>query len=436
MARLLADLTPLRVSPAYRRLWIGNSLSAVGTQLTLVAVSLEVFHLTGSSMAVGMLGAFALVPLVVAGFYGGAVADHVDRRKLALASSIVLWLTAVLIAAQAWLGLESVWVLYVLVAIHSGASGINQPTRGAIIPALVGRKLLPAANALNMMTFSVAMMVGPLFAGVLVAQVGYAWTYSVDVVTFLAALYAVWRLPSLPPQWPDGADAAGSAGARRRVGWGSVVEGFRFLGSRPNLRMTFIADIVAMATAFPRALLPAIGAVVLGGGEAAVGILLAAMALGAFLTGLFSAPLTRILRHGAAVYWAIVAWGLSVAGFGGVVYLAARAGAAGGDPRHFLWAAAAFLALAGCADSVSSVFRNTILQSATPDHLRGRLQGVFIVVVAGGPRVGEMLTGGAAELLTEPVTLMAGGALCVLGVSALMRWQPGFLKYDSRHPVP
>lgn len=436
MARLLADLTPLRVSPAYRRLWIGNSLSAVGTQLTLVAVSLEVFHLTGSSLAVGMLGAFALVPLVVAGLYGGAVADHVDRRKLALASSAVLWLTAVLIAAQAWMGLESVWVLYVLVAIHSGASGINQPTRGAIIPALVGLKLLPAANALNMMTFSVAMMVGPLFAGVLVAQVGYAWTYSVDVVTFLAALYAVWRLPSLPPQRLDGAGSAGSAGARRRVGWGSVVEGFRFLGSRPNLRMTFIADIVAMATAFPRALLPAIGAVVLGGGEAAVGILLAAMALGAFLTGLFSGPLTRIVRHGAAVYWAIVAWGLSVAGFGVVVSLAARAGASGGESQHYLWAAAAFLALAGCADSISSVFRNTILQSATPDHLRGRLQGVFIVVVAGGPRVGEMLTGGAAELLTEPVTLMAGGVLCVLGVSALMRWQPGFLKYDSRHPVP
>ncbi|XKH57084.1 MFS transporter [Citricoccus nitrophenolicus] len=436
MARLLADLTPLRVSPAYRRLWIGNSLSAVGTQLTLVAVSLEVFHLTGSSLAVGMLGAFALVPLVVAGLYGGAVADHVDRRKLALASSSVLWLTAVLIAAQAWLGLESVWVLYVLVAVHSGASGINQPTRGAIIPALVGLKLLPAANALNMMTFSVAMMVGPLFAGVLVAQVGYAWTYSVDVVTFLAALYAVWRLPSLPPQRQDGADSATSAGTRRRVGWGSVVEGFRFLGSRPNLRMTFIADIVAMATAFPRALLPAIGAVVLGGGEAAVGILLAAMALGSFLTGLFSGPLTRIVRHGAAVYWAIVAWGLSVAGFGVVVYLAARAGAAGGEPQHYLWAAAACLALAGCADSVSSVFRNTILQSATPDHLRGRLQGVFIVVVAGGARVGEMLTGGAAELLTEPVTLMVGGVLCVIGVSALMRWQPGFLKYDSRHPVP
>ncbi|MEV4900420.1 MFS transporter [Citricoccus sp. NPDC055426] len=435
MPRLLADLTPLKVSPAYRRLWIGNSLSAIGTQLTLVAVSLEVFHLTGSSLAVGMLGLFALVPLVVAGLYGGAVADHVDRRKLALGSSGVLWLTTVLIAAHAWLGVESVWVLYGLVAVHSGASGINQPTRGAIIPALVGVKLLPAANALNMMTFSVAMMLGPLLAGVLVAGVGYAWTYSVDVVTFLAALYAVWRLPALPPQHDPETE-----GRPRRVGWRSVVEGFTFLASRPNLRMTFLADIVAMATAFPRALLPAVGAVVgsamLGGGEAAVGMLLAAMALGAFLTGLFSGPLTRIVRHGAAVYGAIMAWGLAVAGFGVVVYFASRADAAGQDPAPYLWAAAGCLALAGCADSVSSVFRNTILQTATPDHLRGRLQGVFIVVVAGGPRLGEMLTGGAAELVTEPVTLIAGGLLCVLGVSALMRWQPGFLRYDARHPVP
>lgn len=188
-------------------------------------------------------------------------------------------------------------LLYALVALHSGASGINQPTRGAIIPALVGLKLVPAANALNMMTFSVAMMAGPVLGGVLVASVGYAWTYSIDVVTFLAALYAVWRLPSLPPQ-----RAEGEAAPTGRVGVRSVVEGLRFLGSRPNLRMTFLADIVAMATAFPRALLPAVGGVVLGGGEAAVGVLLAAMAAGAFLAGLFSGPFTRLHAQGWGVY--------------------------------------------------------------------------------------------------------------------------------------
>jgi ENTS family enterobactin (siderophore) exporter len=417
--RLLADLTPLRVSPDYRRLWIGNALSSVGTQLTLVAVSLEVFLLTGSSLYVGLLGLFAVVPLVIAGLYGGAVADTFDRRRVALGSSAVLWLTSVAIAAHAWAGIESIWVLYGLIAVHSGASGINQPTRGAIIPALVGVKLLPAANALNMLTMSLSMMVGPLFAGVLVATIGYAWTYSIDVVTFLAALYALWRLPALPPQRPEGEEPGTG---RRRVGIGSVVEGFRFLGSRKNLRMTFLADLVAMFTAFPRALLPAIGGVILGGDEATVGVLLAAMAVGAFLTGLFSGPLTRIHRHGAAVYGAIVVWGLSIAGFGVAVW------------QGQLWPAAALLVVAGAADSVSGIFRNTILQTATPDHLRGRLQGVFVVVVAGGPRVGEMITGGASTWLGEPLTLIVGGMLCVLLVSVLMRLQPGFLRYDSRAP--
>ncbi|QGY84262.1 MFS transporter [Micrococcus luteus] len=431
MARLLLDITPLRVSPAYRRLWLGNTLAYVGTQLTLVAVSLEVFALTGSSFAVGLLGLAALVPLVVAGLYGGAIADRHDRRRVALTSSAVMWLTTVGIAAQAWAGLESVPVLYALVALHSGASGINQPTRGAIIPALVGLPLVPAANALNMMTFSVALMVGPVLGGVLVAAVGYAWTYSIDVVTFLAALYAVWRLPSLPPQQAEAAAASGTRG-----GLASVVEGLRFLGSRPNLRMTFLADIVAMTTAFPRALLPAIGAVVLGGGEAAVGVLLAAMAAGAFLAGLFSAPFTRLHAQGWGVYVSILVWGAAVAAFGGVVWWAQSL--PDGDPRLTLAFALAALCMAvgGAADSLSGVFRGSILQSATPDHLRGRLQGVFVVVVAGGPRLGELITGGASVGLGEGPTLLAGGVLCMLGVSALMRWQPGFLRYDARNPTP
>ena len=431
MARLLVDITPLRVSPAYRRLWLGNTLAYVGTQLTLVAVSLEVFALTGSSFAVGLLGLAALVPLVVAGLYGGAIADRHDRRRVALTSSAVMWLTTVGIAAQAWAGLESVPVLYALVALHSGASGINQPTRGAIIPALVGLPLVPAANALNMMTFSVALMVGPVLGGVLVAAVGYAWTYSIDVVTFLAALYAVWRLPSLPPQRAETATASGT-----RWGLASVVEGLRFLGSRPNLRMTFLADIVAMTTAFPRALLPAVGAVVLGGGEAAVGVLLAAMAAGAFLAGLFSAPFTRLHAQGWGVYVSILVWGAAVAAFGGVVWWAQSL--PDGDPRLTLAFALAALCMAvgGAADSLSGVFRGSILQSATPDHLRGRLQGVFVVVVAGGPRLGELITGGASVGLGEGPTLLAGGVLCMLGVSALMRWQPGFLRYDARNPTP
>lgn len=440
--RIFADITPLRVSRDFRRLWIGNSLSAIGTQLTLVAVSLEIFALTGSSAYVGLLGAFALVPLVITGLYGGAIADHVDRRKVALYSSLVLWLTTVAICAHAWLGIANIWVLYVLIAIHSGASGINQPTRGAIIPALVGTGLLAPANALNMLTMSISMMLGPLLAGGLVATIGYAWTYTIDAVTFLFTLYAVYRLPSLPPERPE------DATQERKVGMRSVLEGFQFLAGRKNLRMTFILDIIAMATAFPRAVLPAMGALILGAGythgvasagndpaEFVTGLLLAGIAAGALVAGLFSGTFTRITAQGKAVYWSIVVWGGSIALFGCFSWLAIRNAATGQPSILLLCAALAMLMLAGAADSVSGIFRNTILQTATPDHLRGRLQGVFVVVVAGGPRIGEMLTGGVSAGIGEAVTMIFGGALCIIGVTIAVRLVPSFLRYDSRNPV-
>ena len=254
MPRLLADITPLRESSAFRRLYIGSALSAIGTQLTIVAVSLQIYSLTQSTLSVGLLSLFALVPLVVAGLYGGAVADAQDRRKVALYSGFALWGTTIAIAAQAWIGVDSVWLLYLLIAVQSGAAGINQPTRSSIIPRLVRPQLLPAANALSMITYGLAFTIGPLLAGVLVSQVGYAWTYTVDVVTFTFALWALYRLPAMPPEGPT-----------RRAGLATVLEGFRFLGTRPNIRMTFILDLIAMILAQPRALLPAVGAVLIGG---------------------------------------------------------------------------------------------------------------------------------------------------------------------------
>nr|WP_254456164.1 MFS transporter [Paeniglutamicibacter quisquiliarum] len=416
----------MRESPAFKRLWIGNALSAVGGQLTLVAVSLEVYALTGSSLYVGLLGAFALVPLVLTGLYGGSIADAHDRRKVALASALVLWAATAAIAAQAWLGVDNVWVLYGLVAVHSAAGGINQPTRGAIIPAIVGLKALPAANSLNMVTFGIAQMVGPLLGGLLVAQIGFGWTYSIDVLTYGAAVWSVYKLPSLPPE-----------GTPAKAGLRSVIEGFRFLGTQPNVRMTFLIDLAAMVLAAPRALLPAIGAVLIGGGELTMGVLLAATAMGAFLAGLFSGPVGRIHRHGVAVFICVCAWGASIGLFGAFVILAARSPVPpDGTAGAWIWPAAACMALAGVADAVSSVFRTTILQTATPDHLRGRLQGVFIVVVAGGPRLGEMLSGSVAGGIGEGWTLLLGGIACIAAAAALMRWEPGFLRYDAREPKP
>ncbi|MFE5839904.1 MFS transporter [Arthrobacter sp. NPDC056493] len=423
MGKLLADITPLRESPDFRRLWLGSALSNVGSQLTLVAVGLEVYRLTQDSLYVGLLSIFALVPLVLGGLLGGSIADSHDRRTVALLSSAVLWVTTGGLALQAWLEVGNVWLLYALVAVQSGAQAINQPARSAIIPALLRKELLPAANALNMVTFGLGMTAGPLFAGVLVASVGFGWTYTLDVVSFVFAFWALLKLPPMPP-----GEAAGRAGMR------SVAEGFRFLGTRPNLRMTFILDLIAMILAQPRALLPAIGALMIGGGETTVGILLAAVAVGAFLAGLFSGPLGAVRRQGTAVVWSVMGWGASFSAFGLVVVLAGRSGS--GGVTFWLIPAALCCALAGIADSVSAVFRTTILQAATPDHLRGRLQGVFIVVVAGGPRLGDMVAGGGTKILSEGWVLLLGGILCIVVAWMVARWQSGFLKYDARNPVP
>lgn len=423
MAKLLADLTPLRESPDFRRLWLGSAVSAVGSQLTLVAVSLEIYRLTQDSFYVGLLGIFALVPLVIGGLLGGSIADAHDRRRVALLASMVLWFTTGLIAAQSWLGLGNVWVLYLLVALQSGAQAINQPARSAIIPMLIRKELLPAANALSLMSIGLSMTAGPLLAGVLVATVGFGWTYTVDFVSFTFVLWAVYRLPAMPP-----------VGSSSKAGLRSVVEGFRFLGTRPNLRMTFIIDLIAMILAQPRALMPAIGAVMIGGGESTVGILLASTAVGALLAGLFSGPLGGVRKQGDAVVFSVMGWGASIAGFGLVVLLAGRS--PDGAVTLWLLPAALCCVLAGVTDSVSSVFRNTILQSATPDHLRGRLQGVFIVVVAGGPRVGDLLAGGGTKILSEGWVLMLGGLLCIVGAWVAAKVQPGFRQYDARNPVP
>ena len=423
MGKLLADITPLRESADFRRLWLGSAVSNIGSQLTLVAVGLEVYRLTQDSLYVGLLSIFALVPLVIGGLLGGSIADSHDRRTVALLSSGVLWLTTGGLALQAWLEVGSVWLLYGLVAVQSGAQAINQPARSAIIPALLRKELLPAANALNMVTFGLSMTAGPLLAGFLVASVGFGWTYTLDAVSFVFAFWALLKLPPMPP-----GEEAGRAGLR------SVVEGFRFLGTRPNLRMTFILDLIAMILAQPRALLPAVGALMIGGGETTVGILLASVAVGAFLAGLFSGPLGAIRRQGSAVVWSVMGWGASIAGFGLVVVLAGRSGSEG--VTLWLIPAALCCALAGISDSISAVFRTTILQAATPDHLRGRLQGVFIVVVAGGPRLGDMLAGGGTKILSEGWVLLLGGVLCIVVAWAVARWQSGFMKYDARNPVP
>jgi MFS family permease len=423
---LLLDLTPLRVNPAYRRLFAGYTLGNVGSQMATVAIGLQVYDLTDSTAAVGLVGLFALVPLVVMGLYGGSLIDHHDRRVVALIAQGVAFLSSILCALQAWLGNEQVWVLFGLVSLWNGAYAVSSPARTSIYPRILDRDLLPAANALSVFAMNGSLTVGPLLAGVLVDWGGFKAAYTTDVLVTTAALWGLWRLQSLPPE-------PGDEGAPpTRPGLRSVLDGFAFLATRPNVRMTFVADIAAMLLAQPRVMFPAAGAVIFGGGAKTVGMLAAAGAVGGILAMAFSGPLGHVRRQGLAILVSVAGWGFAIAGFG-LAMLAA------GDvlPRTAaLWAGLTCMAVAGAADSVSAVFRTTILQSATPDRLRGRLQGVFIVVVAGGPRLGELVGGLGAEYLGEGTTTLLGGLLCVLAIVFLARWQRGFVHYDARHPTP
>lgn len=407
--RLVVDLRPLQASPAYRRMWMGWTVGQIGQSMASVAVGIQVYDITGSSLAVGMLGLAAFFPLVLFGLYGGSISDTHDRRRVALAASTGLWSCAVVLVLQAWLGLHWVWLLYLVVAAQSAFFAVNNPARSAIVPRLLAPELLPAANALNTLSFTVGFLAGPVLAGLAIDAWGFPAAYGTDAVLFAAAIYGVFRLPSVPPE-----------SSTTRPGWAAVWEGLRFLSTRRNLLMTFIVDLCAMVLAQPRALFPALAATTFGGGARTVGFLAAAPAMGSVIAGLLSGWLGSIRRQGLMVVAMVCGYGAAVAAFG--------------LTSMFTWAMF-FLALTGAFDMVSAVFRSTILQVATPDELRGRLQGVFVVVVAGGPRLGDALVGSTAALWGEQTAIVVGGLACVGATIFFTARNRGFLAYDARHPV-
>jgi MFS family permease len=413
---MLADITPLRVNPDFRRLWFGNTVSYIGQQMTAMAVALQVYAITGSSFYVGLVGLCSLVPLIVFGLYGGAVADVVDRRRLGLVTACGATALSAALAVVAIAGLRSVGVLYAIVALQAVCFAMNSPARSSMIPRLLPAEQLPAANALASLAGGVGQMAGPMLGGLFVGLWGYQAAYLIDVAAFTASLYAMWRLPAmLPGEAPREGEVP--AASRRRP---SVVEGLRYLASRPNLRTTFVSDLCAMVLAQPRVLFPAIAGLWYGGDTRTVGLLAAAPAAGALLGSVFSGWLGRIHRQGLAVLVAVAAWGAAVAVFG---------------LTRNLWLGLLFLALAGCADTVSMVFRNTMVQAAAPDDMRGRLQGVFLVVVVGGPRLGDFLAGSAADLFTPAVAVVGGGLACIAAISLIAALQRSFTVYDARRPV-
>lgn len=438
--RRFVDTTPLRVSPPFARLWFGGAISGIGAQLTIVAVGLQVYDLTQSTLAVSLVGGIALVPMIVAGLWGGMLADAFDRKAVLVVSALVGWLATAGLAVIAWIDATlpqtpPVWPLYVLATLISVASTVQFATRSSVIPRLIPGTLVPAASALNGIAFGIQLTVGPALAGVLVAAVGFGWTYLVDVVLFSAVFVGIVTLPRLAPA--EGAE---------RPGLRSLVQGIEFLRRAPNLRMSFLVDIVAMTFGRPHVLFPALGAVVFGGGPVTVGVLTAAMAVGTFLASLFSGPVGSVHRHGLAVGRAISVYGGFVVVFG-LAVLGMQAALAGGwaaevgedigaaNPVALGIAAFALVGM-GASDEVSAIFRTTMLLMAAPDAMRGRLQGVFVIVVTGGPRLGDLYVGALATIAALWVPPLLGGVLIVALIALLVRVQPSFRAYDSRTPTP
>lgn len=402
--RVAIDVTPLRHSP-YRRLWIGQGVSFIGFQVTSVAVPVQVFDLTHSSLWVGALGLVNLAPLIVFGLWGGAVADHMDRRRLLLTASSVSWTATLLLVLQAVLHLHSLAVIMAVVAVQATGFAISSPTRTAIIPRLLDKELVPAANTLNFTASQLGILAGPLLAGLLLARFDYSAAYGLDAGLFTVGLYAALRLPPVPPL----GEPQGTPGLR------AVLEGLRYLLTQPVLLMSFVVDLIAMGVAMPRALFPEVAQERFGG-HGAVGWLYAAIGIGAVLGGLFSGWIGRVSRQGIALVASIVVWGLAIAAAG---------------LAHALWLAVVMLAAGGAADLVSAVFRQSMLQTYAPDEMRGRLQGVFVVVVAGGPRLGDVRAGAMASLVGAGAAWVTGGLACAALVVVVALAFPALLRYQA-----
>jgi hypothetical protein len=415
--KFFADTTPLR-TPDFRRLWLAGIVTVIGGNLTIFAVPVQLYALTQNSAYVGLSGIFALVPLIVFGLWGGAWADAMDRRQLLIIASCGLAVASVLLWLQAAMSLNNVWVVLCLLSVQQAFYAINSPTRAAAIPRMIPGDQLAAANSLNMTVMQFGAIVGPLLAGVMLRWVDLSTLYLIDAMTCIAPIWVTFRLAPMPPT--NGGQGAGFGAVR------SVLEGFRYLAGSQVVLMSFVVDLIAMILGMPRALFPQMAHLSFGGpieGGTTMALLAAAMSAGAVAGGVFSGWLPRIRRQGLAVVVAIVVWGMAMIGFG------VAGGLAHGTAGTVFWIALAFLAIGGAADMVSAAFRSTILQQAASDDLRGRLQGVFTVVVAGGPRLADAVHGAAAAAVGTTVAAAGGGVLVVMGVVIAALVVPAFVRY-------
>jgi MFS family permease len=417
--RLLADIRPLRESPAFRRLWAGTTLSAVGGALTAFAVPLQVYDITRSPFAVGALGVAQVIPTVTIGLLGGAIADAADRRRLVLVVTCGNAAVSAVLAAQAFAGLGSVWLLYALVAVSSSLGAINAPVRRTFIPSLLPADQLTAGLALNRLSFQIMLTAGPALAGLMAAVpgLGLRACYLIDAASFACSLYGVARLPALPR----------SAGAAR-PGPRAVAAGVRYIGRSHVLAGAFLADLAATVFGLPIALFPAINAERFGADPRTLGLFTTAIGVGGLVSAVLSGPVGRIARQGRAMLGAVAVWGAAFAGFA---------------IATTLWLTLVMLAIAGAADTFTVVFRGTIVQQTTPDEFRGRVTAADYVVGASGGQLGNLEAGALGSLTSPTISALSGGLITIAGAVVIGLALPAFTRYRSQpriepqqHPQP
>jgi MFS family permease len=406
-SRLVTDITPLRESPLFRRLWVGTTLSAVGSALTMFALPLQIYDITRSPFAVGALGIVSLVPTLAVGLPGGALADAMDRRKLALLTTVGQAAVSAALAGQALAGLSALWLLYLLAGLSSALSAVSQPARRTLVPSLLRPEQLTAGLALNRVSFQVMMTGGPALAGIITAAAGghLQACYLLDVVSFTGSVYGVARLPAMRPQ--PGASRPGPRAIARSVG---------FVRRSPVLAGAFLADLNATIFGLPIALFPAINAERFGGNPTTLGFFTTAIGVGGLVSSAFTGPVGRAARQGALMLGTVAIWGAAFAGFA---------------LAHTLWLVLGLLAVAGAADTFTVVLRGTIVQAVTTDEFRGRLTAVEYVIGVGGDSLGRLESGAVGSLTSPTIGALSGGIATVVLTGVIAMAMPAFARYRA-----
>ena len=399
----LLDLSPWRISRDYRLLWSSGAVSLMGSMVTYVTVPLQIKQLTDSYVAVGAVGVVELVPMIVFGLYGGALADAVDRGRIVLLAEIGLGLLSLLLLANSLLPHPMLWLIYVVGALAAAVDGLQRPALDAVVPRIVAREQMTAAIALNSLRFNVGAIVGPSIGGLIAATFGVSVAYSCDLLSFVFAVSLLAQLKAVPP--PSDSDKPSLRG---------ILEGLSYAGSRPELLGTYLVDIAAMLLAMPNAVFPFFADEL--GAPWALGLMYAATSVGALAVTVTSGWMSKVHRHGLMVALAAGAWGLAMAGAGW------------SGP---VWLVLVFLALAGAADSVSGLFRTTMWNQTIPDNLRGRLAGIELLSYTAGPQLSQIRAGGVAALIGVRASIWTGGLACVAAVLCSVGLR-GFIRYDER----